>query len=66
MPLLEVEISKKYMPLWREIHIKIKILKPPRFGLLLELSLNLVLLYFTTIHYITLYSTTLHYAPQHL
>jgi len=29
-PLLEVEMSKKYTPLWREAHFQVKMYKPPQ------------------------------------
>ena len=40
-PLLEVEMSKKCTPLWREVHFEIKILKTPGFGPLLEVQMSL-------------------------
>ena len=69
-PLLEVKISKKYMPLWRKTHFKIKILKPPGFGPLLEVQMSLrfapiqyTTLHFTPQHYNYNHTTTLHYLP---
>ena len=68
-PLLEVEMSKKCTPLWREAHFQVKMLKTPgvrtTFG-----GSDVASLRFTTIDYITLHNTplhyiTLHYAPQH-
>ena len=61
-PLLEVEMSKKCTPLWREAHIEVKMLKTPgvrtTFGGSDVASL-------TTLHYITLYYTPLHYTKLH-
>ena len=61
-PLLEVEMSKKCTPLWREAHFEVKMLKAPGFRPLLELQMSLR---FTTLHYITLHYTTLHYTTLH-
>jgi len=73
-PLLEVEMSKKCTPLWREAHFEVKMYKtqgvrttfggsdvasPLRFT-----TLHYVTLY-TTLHYTTLHYTTLHSTPQH-
>ena len=61
-PLLEVQMSKKCTPLWREAHFEVKMLKTPgvrtTFGGSDVASL-------TTLHYITLHYTPLHYAPLH-
>ena len=58
-PLLEVQMSKKCTPLWREAHFEVKMLKTPgvrtTFG-----GSDVASLRFTTIHYITLHYTTLH------
>ena len=75
-PLLEVRMSKKCTPLWREGHFEFKMLKTPgvrtTFGGSVVASLQ-----YTTLHYITLHSTTLqlpsttlhyttlHYTPLH-
>ena len=67
-PLLEVEISKKCTPLWREVHFEVKMLRGSdhfwkfrcRFA-----SLHYTTLRYTTLHYITLHYTTLHYLPPH-
>ena len=63
-PLLEVEMSKKCTPLWREAHFEVKMLKTPgvrtTFG-----GSDVASLRFTTIHYITLHYTTLHYTTLH-
>ena len=66
-PLLEVRMSKKCTPLWREGHFQVKMLKTPGFGPLLEvrMSLRFASLHYTALHYTTLHSTTLHYTPQH-
>ena len=59
-PLLEVEMSKKCTPLWREAHFQVKMYKTPdvraTFG-----GSDVASLRFTTLHYITLHYTTLHY-----
>ena len=63
-PLLEVQMSKKCMPLWREAHVEIDMLKTP--GVLTNFGgSDVASLCFTTIHYITLHYTTLHYTTLH-
>ena len=61
-PLLEVEMSKKWTPLWREAHFQVKMHKTPHvratFGGRMSLR-------FTTLLYSTLHYTPLHYAPLH-
>ena len=63
-PLLEVRMSKKCTPLWREGHFEFKMLKTPgvrtTFG-----GLDVASLQYTTLHYTTLPSTTLHYITLH-
>ena len=58
-PLLEVQMSKKCTPLWREAHFEVKTLKTPgvrtTFG-----GSDVASLHYTTLHY-----TPLHYAPLH-
>ena len=53
-PLLEVEMSKKCTPLWREAHFQVKMLKTPgsrtTFG-----GSDVASLRFITLHYITLH-----------
>ena len=39
-PLLEVEMSKKCTPLWREAHFQVKMYKTPGFGPLLEVAMS--------------------------
>ena len=39
-PLLEVEMSKKCTPLWREAHFEVKMLKTPGFGPLLDVEMS--------------------------
>ena len=65
--LLEVQMSKKCTPLWREAHFEVKMLKIPGFGPLLEvqMSLRFASLHYTTLHYITLHYATLHYTTLH-
>ncbi len=61
-PLLEVAMSKKCTPLWREAHFQVSMLKTPGFRTTFGSS-DVAPLRF--IHYITLHSTTLHYITQH-
>ena len=57
-PLLEVQMSKKCTPLWRQAHFEVKMLKTlgvrTTFG-----GSDVVSLHYTTLHYTTLHSTTL-------
>ena len=73
-PLLDVQISKKCTPLWREAHFGVKMLKTlgvrTTFGGSDVVSLHYTTLHFTTLqditlHYTTLPSTTLRYTPLH-
>ena len=63
-PLLEVVMSKKCTPLWREAHFEIKMYKTHHsrttFG-----GSDVASLRFTTLHYTTLHYTTLHYITLH-
>ena len=63
-PLLEVQMSKKCTPLWREAHFQVKMLKTPgsrtTFG-----GSDVASLRFITLHYITLHYTPLHYITLH-
>ena len=63
-PLLEVRMSKKCMPLWREAHFEVKMFKTlgvrTTFG-----GSDVASLHYTTLHYTTLHSTTLHYRTLH-
>ena len=63
-PLLEVAMSKKCTPLWREAHFQVKMLKTlgvrSTFG-----GSDVPSLRFTTLHYITLHYTTFHYTSLH-
>ena len=67
--LLEVQMSKKCTPLWREAHFEVKMLKTPgvwtTFGGLDVASLHYTTLHYTTLHSTTLRSTTLNYITQH-
>ena len=60
-PLLEVQISKKCTPLWREAHFEVKMYKTPGVR---TASLRFGSLHYT-IHPTTLQYITLHYTPQH-
>ena len=64
-PLLDVQISKKCTPLWREAHFEVKMLKTlgvrTTFG-----GSDVASLRFTRLHYITLHYTTLHYTATTL
>ena len=64
VPLLEVEMSKKCTPLWREAHFEVKMLKTPHVRTTFGGS-DVASLHYTTLHYTTLHYITLHYAPQH-
>ena len=72
-PLLEVEMSKKCTPLWREARFEVKMYKtlhvratfggwdvasPLRFNTLHYVTLHHTPLYYTTLHYTTLHNTT--------
>ena len=68
-PLLEVEMSKKCTPLWREAHFEVKMLKRPgvrtTFG-----GSDVASLHYTTLqdiipHYTPVHYIILHYAPIH-
>ena len=63
-PLLEVQMSKKCTPLWREAHFQVKMLKTlgvwTTFG-----GSDVSSLRFTTIDDITLHNTPLHYTTLH-
>ena len=63
-PLLEVQMSKKCTPLWREAHFEVKTLKTPgvrtTFG-----GSDVASLHYTTPHYTPLHYTTLHYTTLH-
>ena len=75
-PLLEVQLSKKCTPLWREAHFEVKMYKTllSGFGPLWEVqispslhytTLHYTTLHYTALHYTTLPSTTLHYITPH-
>ena len=68
-PLLEVEMSKKCTPLWREAHFEVKMLKTlgirTTFGASDVASLHYTTLYSTTLNYTTLHYITRHYTPLH-
>ena len=68
-PLLEVQMSKKCTPLWREAHVQVKMLKTPgsrtTFGGPDVASLRFITLHYITLHYTPLHYITLHYIPQH-
>ena len=68
-PLLEVEMSKKCTPLWREAHFEVKMYKTPgvrtTFGGSDAASLRFTTLHYTTLHSTTLHYMTLHYTPLH-
>ena len=64
-PLLQVQMSKKRTPLWREAHFEVKMLKTPgvrtTFGSSDVASLRFTTLHYITLHYTPLHSSTLHY-----
>ena len=63
-PLLEVQMSKKCTPLWREAHFEVKMLKTPGFRTTFGGS-DVASVRFTTLHCVTLHYTTLHYTTLH-
>ena len=66
-PLLEVQMSEKCTPLWREARFQVKMLKTlgvrTTFGGPERVSLHYTTLHCTTFHYTTLQDITLHYTP---
>ena len=69
-PLLEVQMSKKCMPLWREVHFEVKIYKTLGFRPIFGGSNIATILHYITLHYTTLHYTTLqlqlhNYTPLH-
>ena len=63
-PLLEVAMSKKCTPLWREAHFEVKMYKAHQLRTTFGGS-DVASLRYTTLHYITLHYTTLHYSTLH-
>ena len=59
-PLLEVQMSKKCTPFWREARFEVKMLKTQFSDHFWRLRCR-----FASLHYITLHYTPLHYAPLH-
>ena len=78
-PLLELQMSKKCTPLWREVQFEVQMLKAPgvrttfggsdvaslHYTTLHSTPLQYTTLHYTTLHYTTLLSTTLHYTTLH-
>ena len=74
-PLLEVQMSKKCTPLWREAHFQVNMYKTlgirTIFGssdvasLHYTTTLHYTALHYITLHYITLHCTTFHYTSLH-
>ena len=64
-PLLEVRMSKKCTPLWREGHFEVKMLKTPGVRTTFGGSDVASLHYTTLLRYITPHSTILHYITLH-
>ena len=69
-PLLEVQMSKKCTPLWREAHFQVKMYKAPHVratfgGSNVASPLRFTTLHYVTLHYTPLYYTTLHYTTPH-
>ena len=64
-PLLEVEMSKKCTPLWREPDFQVKMYKTHQLRTTFGGS-DVASLHCTTLHYTTLRSTTLHYTTLRL
>ena len=63
--LLEVEMSKKCTPLWREAHFEVKMYKTLRVRATFGGSDVASPLRFTTLHYVTLHHTPLYYTTLH-
>ena len=63
-PLLEVQISKKCTPLWREAHFEVNMLKALGVRTIFGGS-DVASLHYTTLHYTTRHDTTLQYATLH-
>ena len=64
-PLLEVQMSKKCTPLWREAHFEVKMYKTLGFRTTFGGS-DVASLHYTTLHYTALHYTTLHYTTLQL
>ena len=71
-PLLEVAMSKKCTPLWREAHFEVKITNHTSVGPVLEVEMSKTplwceahFLHYTTLHYNYNYTTTLNYTTLH-
>ena len=68
-PFLEVQMSKKCTPLWREAHFEVEMLKTlgvrTTFGGSDVASLRFTTLHYTTLQYTPLHYTTLHYTTLH-
>ena len=64
-PLLEVEMSKKCTPFWREAHFQVKMYKTPGVRTTFGGSDVASPLRFTTLHYVTLHHTPLYYTTFH-
>ena len=68
-PLLEVRMSKKCTPLWREGHFEVKMIKTlgvrTTFGVSDVASLKYTTLQDITLHYTPVHYITLHYTPVH-
>ena len=79
VPLLEVRMSKKCTPLWREGHFEVKMLKTPgvrttfggsdvaslQYTTLQDITLHYTPVHYITLHYTPLHSTTLNYTTPH-
>ena len=68
-PLLEVQMSKKCTPLWREAHFQVKMYTTHQvrttFGSSDVASLQYTTLQEITLHYTPVHCITLHYTPVH-
>ena len=64
-PLLEVQMSKKCTPLWREAHFEVKMYKTLGVRTTFGGSDAASPLHFTTLHYVTLHHTPLYYTTLH-
>ena len=78
-PLLEVQMSKKCTPLWREARFQVKMLKTPgvrttfggsdvawlQYTTLQDITLHYTPVHYITLHYTPVHSTTLNYTTPH-
>ena len=65
-PLLEVQMSKKCTPFWREAHFEVNVYKEHTIlGPVWRFRCRFASLHYITLHYTPLHSTALHYTTLH-